>query len=249
MQRRQFVMISSGLGGILMLPIGLAVLMMFVVKYAPDLAQITAAPYWISLYPFSALLSLPISYAVIVWGTIGLLAASLIFGRISPSRKLFHITAIITLSAISILAPSTPIKPSADYTMQVPTQPPLLIRGVRLAQDFSETKACRYEIIGWDDAQQLYYKSSCGKQFWMTDTNGKTQKLASIPALPDQNKVKHTEILDTALDRTNHSARFDTAELAIRGTGFYSLDGQHIAITARHIYGPEDVVILSKVAE
>ncbi len=141
------------------------------------------------------------------------------------------------------------------YAMRVPTQPGLLDGVVKLNQSIAEIRPCTYTLLGWNTDAILYYQSQCGSgsvQTWaiVPDREANARLVANAPT---DLFVERAPIFVLDLVRApgvspateEPSAR----RVHLREGSLVSPNGDWIALVARHVYGPEDVVIVKSSRE
>ena len=136
--------------------------------------------------------------------------------------------------------------------MRVPTQPGFLGGVIKAAQAGAEKVPCKYELLGWNVTNQLFYQSACGNDAavtWWYDPRGPSGEPHVTPRAPGG--LARDEMLSyEVLDRVRASgvwppdAEPGTRSIQLRQGSLRSPDGQWVALVARHVYGPEDVVIV-----
>jgi len=176
----------------------------------------------------------------------------------SAMRKATVVLAVVVVAAIGILAsplllgyrPAVTAAPGV--VLYVATQPGWL-DGVRKAQaDLADETPATYALLGWSAGGVLYY--------WETDTATQaTRTWAYTPgkgARP-QRVAEPAGIVSTAVSPREAlldlvrapvwppSAEPSTRPLHIPEDGLASPDGRWAAVVAKHIYGPEDVIVIA----
>jgi hypothetical protein len=93
--------------------------------------------------------------------------------------------------------------------------------------DLFDGSRCRYEILGWDRENHLYYKAVCplSTEFWQF-----------APNQPDAPK-RLSKVPDELKQLPKVIQQFVTA--------YRSPDGRFLAAVAGGVYGSQDVVLLS----
>lgn len=141
--------------------------------------------------------------------------------------------------------------------MNWPTQP----AGVRAAitksyQRFVETRTCEYTVLGWSSEGTLYYQETCedaDPQTWSYAPGSQSEPSAVEASPPDlfQQTVPRRAILDWvhAPQVRPADAEPSVRRLKVRVDGLASPDGRRVAVVVRHVYGPEDVLVLESEAE
>lgn len=156
--------------------------------------------------------------------------------------------------AIAVLAvfsyqPAVVAAPGRE--MRWPTKPDLLGSVVKRFQATLDIRPCDLAILGWNLDGELFYQESCQGgpfQVWAydPDQDRRPRPVAAAPA----NLVQETLPRSAVLERVRvPSVRPTDAEpmvrnLEVRVDGLASPDGRWVAVVARHVYGPEDVIVL-----
>ena len=143
------------------------------------------------------------------------------------------------------------------YDMHWPTQP----AGARDAitksyQSFVETRTCEYTVLGWSAEGTLYYGETCedgDPQTWSYAPGSGSEPSAAEAPPPDlfQQTVPRRAILDWVRVPQVRPADAEPAvrQLEVRVDGLASPGGHQVALVVRHIYGPEDVLVLEPEAD
>jgi len=143
------------------------------------------------------------------------------------------------------------------YDMYWPTQP----AGARAAitksyQSFVETRTCEYTVLGWSAEGTLYYQETCedgDPQTWSYAPASESEPSAVEASTPDlfQQTVPRRTILDWVRVPQVRPADAEPSVrgLAVRVDGLASPEGHRVAVVVRHIYGPEDVLVLESEAD
>jgi hypothetical protein len=142
------------------------------------------------------------------------------------------------------------------YDMYWPTQP----AGARAAitksyQSFVETRTCEYTLLGWSAEGTLYYQETCedgDPHTWSYAPGSESEPSAVEASPPDlfQQTVPRRAILEwVRVPRVRPAdAELSVRQLHVRVDGLASPDGRRVAVVVRHIYGPEDVLVLESEA-
>jgi len=139
-----------------------------------------------------------------------------------------------------------------SHEMRWPTQPDLLDSMVKQWQAFWETRTCDYIVQGWSSEGVLYYEEACkdrAPQLWAynPDQDSHPRQVDAAPVDLIQKTMPRSWILERVW---SPGMRPSDAEpgvrlILVRKPGVASLDGRWVAVVVRHIYGPEDVIVLS----
>jgi hypothetical protein len=174
-------------------------------------------------------------------------------------RKRFYLL-ILFLAAILIFPLLMRYQPAVKATpgieMHVVEKPGFLAGAIKSCQAAAEIRGCQYEPLGWADAQTLVYRKWCGGHYtgatWQPGSPGE-------PLLYDLNTGQvGVSLLDSIpLRKTCAPSACVLPALAGRepfepgyypgqyGDALVSPDGRWVAFTVRHIYGPEDLLVVS----
>ena len=216
------------------------------------------------MYFHSILFSPPASYLLASGAAVALLLAGLLLAR--PGRLM---SALMDLSIVGILAVpwvygyQPAVSPAPGYRMLVVTQPGLLEGVTKQAQRVAEVRPCDYFLLGWSTDDTLYYREEC--------RGAGPQVKAIAPAREEQPRVVEGSLPDVSAEgklsaaslvrspswvygpdgRLVESAEAERSgiQIKLRESGLASPSGRWVAVVARHIYGPEDVIVLSQEQE
>jgi hypothetical protein len=120
----------------------------------------------------------------------------------------------------------------------------------RRSEVYWEMQPCRYEIIGWDETETLFYTESCGDapaQLLAYNPDLRTPP-APVDAVPE---TLYPIVSDPkAIDYVRADVYPPSAEESVRRLSFpqpwiISPTGRWVAAVTRHVYGPEDVIVVS----
>ncbi len=120
----------------------------------------------------------------------------------------------------------------------------------RNAETYWEIKGCDYELVGWDEDETLFYNETC---------EGASPRLWAFNPQKDAQPVLADALPETLFPIVNEPAAIDyvradvyppSAEESVRRLSFpepwiISPSGRWVAALARHVYGPEDIIIVS----
>ena len=175
-------------------------------------------------------------------------------------RKRFYLLAIalVAVLAFPLLMHYQPaFKTAPGIEMCIVDEPDLLRGVVKSCQAAAEVRGCQYEPLGWADAQTLVYRQWCGGYYDMSDWH---------PGAPQPPRAYHLDTnavspfdgdLSTLSREICHPWQCVAPALAEKQPfplgyllGQYkdvliSPDGRWVAFTAEHVYGPEDLLVIS----
>lgn len=164
-------------------------------------------------------------------------------------RKRFYLSALLIAAVLAfpLLAryrPAVEAAPGAE--LYVVDEPGWVEGAVKWCQAAAEVSECQYEPLGWADAQTLVYRKWCGGHYtsegWQpgepqppqaydVKTGATTPFTGSIERLSGERAPRAIAALDY------FPGKYDRTSV--------SPDGRWIAFTARHVYGPEDLLVMS----
>ncbi len=127
---------------------------------------------------------------------------------------------------------------------------PGVVGGLRKSvQTFFEITPCTYEILGWSNANDLYYESICfGIETSYVFQEGILKEIANstIPTDLSKNEVPPREYRDYLVAMQVRPASYEeqARKIYTRNVGYMSPDGESIAFVTRYIYSVYDVLIL-----
>ncbi len=178
--------------------------------------------------------------------------AALLFG---PRKRV--LLAVEALTLVGMLAfpwlfhYQAAVVAAPGEVVYVATQPDLLDGVVKAAQGSSEIVPSTYEILGWSGDGVLYYREIVATtqttRTWAY-TPGATEGAQLVTAAEDLVPTAPAE-QEALLERVRaqvwpESAEPSTRALHIREDGLASPDGRWAAVVTKHIYGPQDVIVV-----
>jgi len=127
------------------------------------------------------------------------------------------------------------------------TEPTLWEGLTKRAQVTLEQRPCIYNLLGWD-AETLYFQAACGagEQVWRYQPGAgrSAEPVRETPSALSRIKQSALEVVRADGVQPAHLEP-STRAVKLRGEGLASPDGRHVAVIARHIYGPEDVLVIA----
>ncbi|MEM8860772.1 MAG: hypothetical protein AAGD96_20810 [Chloroflexota bacterium] len=127
---------------------------------------------------------------------------------------------------------------------------PGLIGGVhKNLQSLFEITPCEYEILGWDNADNLFFVAICRGVRSTYVFHHEELKVIQNPKVPQQlnkNEIPPWEYRNYLLagDVWPSTAEKPTRRLYVQENGVVSPDGKNIAFVTQRIYSVQDVLIL-----
>ncbi|MBL7063114.1 MAG: hypothetical protein ISS49_02750 [Anaerolineae bacterium] len=233
---------------------------------------ISSTPWWffgVEMYPFlsTSLLSDATRYVIVSLAALILTLAALTWLAAQERRQVWRrgrfyvlLAACTSVMAFPFLMRYRPaVQAAPGVELRVVEQPGLLAGVVRSCQAAAEVRGdCQYEPLGWADAQTLVYRIRCGGHY---DKTG-----AWHPGAPQPPQAYHLDTdevspydrdVDALSQEICATSKCVLPALAARkqfeqgyypgayGDAFISPDDRWVAFTAEHIYGPEDLLVIS----
>jgi hypothetical protein len=193
-----------------------------------------------TIYLLTSIASFALGVVALIWGRPG---------RLARMASLAMMSLVITFPLVCRYAP--PVSAAPGYTMYVVTQPGVLEGIVKMSQVTTEKRPCEYRLLGWDGKSRFYYQATCGTQvqFWrygMTPAL-RNEQVSEVPADLAQRALSKQAVLEMVRADSVRPAKYESATrpLYVRSEGYVSPNGRWTAVVTRHIYGPEDIVILA----
>ena len=175
-------------------------------------------------------------------------------------RKRFYllVVALVAVLAFPLLMRYRPaVKAAPGVELRLVDRPGLLAGAVKSCQAAAEVRGCQYEPLGWVDAQTLVYRQWCGGYYdvdgWHPGSPGAPQayRLDTDTVTPFEGDV---DTLSREPCPRSTCVNPGLAEV-YPGGGYFpgqyetvliSPDGRWVAFTAEHVYGPEDLLVISQ---
>ncbi len=191
------------------------------------------------LYPRALLLSRPVPYLVTSLGSLGLAISALWVGKPGKLTRWLLVTTIVTIFIYPFTAAYQPaVIANPGYTLYNATQPPFLLGPTKSAQVGAEIHRCSCILLGWHK-ENLYYAEHCAGVHSNWSYSLLTHHAARISAVPDALTRNAASLSSLAVRSRNPYKIHEAAGI------FTSPNGQWHAFVAQHIYGPEDVLLIS----
>jgi hypothetical protein len=191
------------------------------------------------VYLALTLITLVLAIGALKWGHPGRLA------RIST------LTVAVAVLAFPLFHRyNPPLNAAPDFEMRLATQPAFLEGVVKMSHAVSERRPCEYNLLGWSEDNRLHYRADCGDvAFWRYDpVSGRQERATAVVTGLNQALVSEKDVLIMVRADGVRPKEYEptTRPIYVRSQGYVSPDGQWTAVVTRHLYGPEDVVVLSK---
>lgn len=138
------------------------------------------------------------------------------------------------------------------HEMHWPTRPGPAASLVKSYQRFFEIRPCEYMLLGWSADGALFYREACRDsqpQVWACDLEKRDRphRMEVVPLGLAQETVPRSSILEMVRSPGVRPADAEPTvrSMEVRADGLASPDGHWVAVVVRHVYGPEDVIVLS----
>jgi len=189
--------------------------------------------------------------------------------RAAPRRARFWalVLALTTVVALPFLVSYEPAVGAAPGQTLRMVEPPGPLDGlVRACQAAAEVRGeCQYEPLGWADEETLVYRKWCGGQFRVDVANARSEWDPGTAGPLLAYSVATGQVAPFGGDpaslyrRTCNPSQCVTPGLTAQagfpppgyfsghfGDPMLSPDSRRVAFTARHVYGPEDLLVLER---
>ncbi len=217
---------------------------------------------WFPLFLVGQLLSDATRLAILGTAALLLTGMGLIWLVLRHRRQGGTRRHLYLLAGILVLLLGTPLliryRPAAEalpgVEMQIVERPGLLAGMVKSYQNMAEIRGCQYEPLGWVDEQTLLYRTWCGGGYsaegeWEPGTPSET-RFYDVESGHSGTYTSDGEILRETCD----PFRCVRPYLSYTPQGYYagaypepllSPDGRWVAFTAKHVFGPEDLLVIA----
>ena len=156
------------------------------------------------------------------------------------------------IAALLIVRYQPAVVAAPGYEMHSPTRPGPAASLVKSYQRFFEIRPCDYTLLGWSTEGTLLYQEACRDsqpQVWAYDLEKRDRPhcVEAVPLGLTQETVPRSSILEMVRSPGVRPADAESMvrSLEVRADGLVSPDGRWVAVVVRHVYGPEDVIVLS----
>jgi hypothetical protein len=234
---------ALGLGGLLFVGRYLAMALAYVAWRMGLPTAVAAGLDFVYLYPLSVLFAQPGVYWAVSGLGLLLVVAALVFakpGRLAAAALAMVAVVIIDGALFQRYQPAVEARPGV--TMRVPTMPGWWASPAKRFRAGAEIRRCDYVLEGWDRSGGLLYVETCGthqRRWRHVPADGTLTPSAAVADIS-------AEQVDRPTDRIAAAIPGDLSlSLAIRTPVLRSPDGLWDAFVARHVYGPEDVIVVA----
>jgi hypothetical protein len=219
--------------------------------------HIWLTPLSIALYlPFAAAATFVFgnlyAYILVSIAGIGMACVGLIWGRPNWLLRIWLLLVILGIVVFPFVLRYRPALTSAPgYEMQVVTDPGFFGGIVKASQNLVEHTPCDYQLIGWSSDNQLYYEAMCGTraQVWRyspTQPSRHTQ-ISSRPKELGGYEMPKERLLEMVRADGVRPREYESVArpILLGSSGLVSPDGHWVALVTQHVYGTQDVIVLT----
>lgn len=252
-------------------PLAMPFLALWLLSSLMRLLSSTSMPGWlfgIAAYHLLSqwLLSDMTRYVTISLAALILTSAALIWLMVRERRRswqrgrfyvlLVALASVLAFPFVTRYQPAVEAAPGVE--LRIVEKPGLLEGVVKQCQVGAEVRGCVYEPLGWVYEHTLLYRKWCGgfytKEGWQPGSAGgpmlydlKTGKIGGSLAdrAPSYETCKPGECVSPALAEKKYFPPLHYLPGHFEDP-VVSPDGRWVAFTARHVYGPEDLLIISR---
>ncbi len=163
---------------------------------------------------------------------------------------LFLATVLLTAIALfSYLRYRPALLAAPGYTLHNVTDPGILHGRIKTLQTIAEQVPCTYQLLGWQSGDAFYYRSECdgnGRIWRYVIADDAVEPAAAAPDGLYAAPIPASDVIEGVLaDVYPRDLATVSRETFIVGDALSSPDGRTIALISRHVYGPQDVLLLT----
>ncbi len=250
--------VMAGLAGVVCLPF-LSFYWLWLLRLLPDAAAANAPGwlvmglYWPFMFFAATLFSNAALYLLTTAVSVAVVVMAWLVGK--PNRRLggWLLILLIGVLAFPLAFRYRPaLGPAPGYRMRVATAPGFPGGIVKGAHNVIEETPCEYELLGWSADPQLYYRAVCGTETtvwrYAPAQSGRAVAVTGPPSTVNDATLASSAVLKMV--RVPYirpqSAEPHTRPLLLEGPGRVSPDGEWIAAVTQHVYGTQDVIVLTE---
>jgi len=207
------------------------------------------------LYPIDLLFTSLTVYLVLSAAGLVLGIATIALARprkLSLALLLLGLLAIAALPFVYRYRPAVTVDPGGAQ-LHVPTQPGRIAGVVKSTQAGAEMRQCEYKLLGWSKENALYGEETCGTShrtwIYRPMSNRRLQTVTVVPTDLLQQSVSREELRTEGVRATiphDEMLRITVRESGLASPESNSQESWWYAFIARHVYGPEDVVVIMR---
>jgi hypothetical protein len=242
---RWLSVVALVLGGLLFLGQYLALAVMHGLRLVGSPTMPIATLDFAYLYPLGLFFSNPLVFWVSSVLVLGLAVLAWMWGhpgRVARVALLLVMLAVVATPLVRHYRPA--VQAQSSVTLRVLTLPTLWESPSKGFSVGAEVCRCAYALRGWDDDGNLYYTETCGQRVseWRYSPASDTRTRLSA-SLPDD---MYRQTVGRPVGYVMASIPGDPQlRLSVREPVLRSPDGAWDAFIAKHVYGPEDVVVVA----
>ena len=230
-------------------------------RLVPD-AMMAQSPGW--LMPLSIALYLPFAffaytlfgnlyaYILATIASVTAVVTALVKGRPSKLLRVWLLLVTCAITAFPLFFRYQPaLVAGPGYRMQLVTNPGFLGGIIKASQNLVEQTPCEYELLGWSTNNLLYYRATCGAeaQIWRYSPiqRGSHTQVSSSPASLSASTIPKDAVLGMVRSGGVRPEAYEsvTRPILLESRGVVSPDGRWTAVVTQHVYGTQDVIILT----
>jgi hypothetical protein len=212
-------------------------------RSVPGLSRWLDAAYFV-IFPLDLLFTRLVLYLALSVLGLAMAVAALVWGAPRRMGKIALLVGIVAIVAMPLAYRYQPaVWAEEGYVIRIPTQPGPLAGVVKAVRVGVEVRYCEHDLLGWHPAEgALYADEVCQGNWRIWVYRPGTDELMAVTAAPG-NLVVETF---SNLEGLHSVIPFDgSLEIVLREPVLVSPDGYWRAFVARHVYGPEDIIVVS----
>lgn len=164
---------------------------------------------------------------------------------------LILVVLFLAVALFGILRYQPALIAAPGYSLQNVTDPGWLNGRIKSVQAGIEQVPCTYTLLGWQGEEHLYYQATCGSSDQMWHYVVSTERSEKTNMLPDDLYAVSVPVstIEDGLLANVHPRELATVsrQTFIAGEPLSSPNGRYTALVSRHVYGPQDVLLLSSI--
>jgi hypothetical protein len=192
------------------------------------------------------------AYALATLASVTAVATGLIKGQSNKLLRVWLLLVMFATIAFPLFFRYQPALVAAPGgRMQWVTNPGFFGGIIKASQNLVERTPCEYELLGWSTDNRLYYRAICSAetQIWQYSPiqSGSPMQASSSPANLGMSAVSENTVLEMVRAEGVRPEAYEsvTRPLLLKSGGVVSPDGQWTAVVTQHVYGTQDVIILT----
>jgi hypothetical protein len=178
--------------------------------------------------------------------------AGLIWGRPNRILRVWLLMVVFAIIFFPVFYRYRPALVAAPgYRLLLVTDPGLFGGIIKSSQNLLEQTPCEYKLLGWSTDNQLYYQATCGAKtgIWRyspTQPSNHTQ-VSDSPTNLRTTMIPESAVLEMVRAGGVRPEQYESImrPIMLKSGGDVSPDGRWIAVVTQHIYGTQDVIVLT----